>query len=134
MNCKSCNASNNYLFVTNCVQCGCEIQQANIPRSNPFQDLQSSESRLTWLQKLINLVYILAGSMAGMISGGVIFYFSFVVAYLAFFSGGDNRGHLSCGGWDDFIQILMILMGAYLGIVGGTALALKKPLCKVATK
>lgn len=131
MNCKSCNATNDYRFVTNCVQCGGEIQQPSA-HSLQIQD-EPVEPRLTWVQKVINLIYILAGSMAGLISGGVIFYFSFVVVYLVFFSGGHHTPH-SCGGWDDFILMLMILAGAYLGTIGGTAVALKKPLCKAATK
>lgn len=131
MNCKSCNATNDYRFVNNCVQCGGEIQQASAQRFE-IQD-EPVEPRLTWIQKLLNLVYILAGSMAGLISGSVIFYFSFVVVYLTFFSGSHHAPH-SCGGWDDFILLLMILAGAYLGTIGGTALALKKPLCRVATK
>ena len=128
MNCKSCNARIDYRFVSNCVECGGEIQQASLPQSNM---LQMSEPRLTWIQKLVNAVYILVGSMAGLMSGGVGAYFAFAITYRVFFHNPDQRS-TSCGSWPDLIIIFSILASAYLGMVGGTVFTLKKPLCRVA--
>lgn len=128
MNCKSCNARIDYRFVSNCVQCGGEIQQASFPQNTP---LQTSEPRLTWIQKLINAVYVLVGSMAGLMSGGVGVYYAFAITYRLFFYTPDQRS-TSCGSWPDFIAVLLVLASAYLGMVGGTVFTLKKPLCRVA--
>ena len=128
MNCKSCNARIDYRFVSNCVECGGEIQQGSLPPSNL---LQMSEPRLTWIQKLINAVYILVGSMAGLISGGVGAYYAFAITYRVFFHTPDQRS-TSCGNWPDLIVIFSILASAYLCMVGGTVFTLKKPLCRVA--
>ena len=130
MNCKSCNARIDYRFVSNCVECGSEIQQASLRQSNLLEML---EPRLTWIQKLINAVYILVGSMAGLVSGGVGAYFAFAITYRVFFHDPDHRS-TSCGSGPDLIIIFSILATAYLGMVGGTVFTLKKPLCRVSTQ
>ena len=127
MNCKSCNARIDYRFVSNCEECGCKIQPAGLPQSNP---LQMPEPRLTWIQKVINAVYILVGSMAGLISGGVGVYYSYVIIYRVFLYSPQERS-TSCGG-PDVILLLLVLASAYLGMVGGTVFTLRKPLCRVA--
>ena len=132
MNCNNCQARIDYNFLTNCAHCGGEIKGASVLQTVPVSDVQF-QPRLKWIQQLVNIVQLLASSFAGLILGGVVFYFSFVAVYFAFLSGGHKVPH-SCGGSDDSILVLLILSGAYVGMVGGTALALKKPWCKVAAK
>jgi len=64
-----------------------------------------------------------------MISGGVVLYFAGAIIYRAFLRDNDNAIH-SCGGPAEAIAILSIWGGAFLGTVGGSVFATKKPICK----
>jgi hypothetical protein len=64
-----------------------------------------------------------------MFSGGVVLYFAVVITYRAFLRGNDHTIH-SCGGPEEAIALLSIWGGAFLGTVGGSVFATKKPICK----
>jgi hypothetical protein len=123
MNCQTCNSSIDYRFATNCADCGSEATQIDAPPDLVY----SIEKFLTWKQRLVNLTYVLASAFAAMISGAVVFYFLGALFYIAFLSGlaanpGDQcaRGN-ACVVWS-------ILIGAFLGTIGGTTFAIRKPL------
>ena len=125
MNCQSCNSRIDYRFETNCAHCG-----AKAPQIDPPQNLvESIEETLTWKQRLLNLVYVFASAIAGMISGAVALYFLGAIFYLTFLSGGGGDPSARCARGNAFAA-LSILFGAFLGTMGGSAFALKKPLCK----
>jgi len=127
MNCQSCNTTIDYRFQTNCAHC--ETTEASLPIP-PLQALvESLEKRLTWTQRVVNLLYLLISSAAGMISGGVVLYFAGAIIYRTFLRDNDNAIH-SCGGPAEAIAILSIWGGAFLGTVGGSVFAMKKPICK----
>ena len=87
------------------------------------------QSGLSWKQSLINLCYVFATSIAGMISGAVVLYFLAAIIYRTFFMDlGGNPSNRCAQGMA--VASLSILCGAFLGIVGGSILAVKKPLCK----
>ena len=127
MNCLSCDTTIDYRFQTSCAQC--ETMEASLPIP-PLQALvESLEKRLTWTQRVVNLLYLLISSAAGMISGAVILYFAGTTIYNVFLRDNHNTIH-SCGGPGEAIAIYSILGGAFLGTVGGSVFAIKKPICK----
>lgn len=128
MNCQSCNARINYYFLTNCAHCGSEIEGSGVPQIDPLPEPHFPKIR-TWKAMLINIAYTLASSMAGMISGIVSAYFLGAVVYQIFFRASETA-HSGCGGPGMAIAILSVFSGAYLGIMGGTFFAIKRPLCK----
>ncbi len=125
MNCQSCNSRIDYRFETNCAHCGAEAAQIDAPQNL----VESIEESLTWTQRLVNLAYVFASAIAGLISGGVTLYFLGAIFYLTFFTSTGNPGR-DCARGTAFAG-LSILIGAFLGTVGGSAFAIKKPLCRV---
>jgi len=127
MNCQSCNTTIDYRFQTNCAHC--ETEQASLPVVPIEAPMASVEKRFTWPRRVVNLLYILISSAAGMISGGVVLYFAGAIIYTTFLRSYDNAIH-SCGGPGEAIAILSIWAGAFLGTVGGSVFAMKKPICR----
>jgi hypothetical protein len=127
MNCQSCNSRIDYRFTTNCAQCGTEATQLDPPQTLP--SVESIERSLTWKQRVINLAYVFASAFAAMISGAVTLYFIGAIFYIAFLSGVGGNPADRCARGTAFAA-WSILLGAFLGTVGGTAFALKKPLCR----
>jgi hypothetical protein len=127
MNCQSCNSRIDYRFETNCAHCGSEALQLEAPQNLP--SVESIEKTLTCKQRLLNLAYVFASATAGMISGAVVVYFLGAIFYIAFLSGGGGNASEECARGTAF-AFLAILSGAFLGTAGGTAFAVKKPLCK----
>ena len=132
MNCQGCDARIDYRFITSCTYCDCEVKQPSLVETAPSSALDSHESvekPVTWRRGLINVVYILVSSLAGMISGAVIVYFAAAFTYLAFFSrAGAESSHDCARGMA--IAFLSIMLGAFLGTVGGSVFAVKHPLCR----
>lgn len=126
MNCQSCNSRIDYRFETNCAHCGAEAAQIDAPQNL----VESIEESLTWTQRLVNLAYVFASAIAGLVSGAVTLYFLGAIVYLTFFSGSTGNPGQDCARGTAFAG-LSILTGAFLGTVGGSAFAIKKPLCHV---
>lgn len=125
MNCQRCNSRIDYRFVTNCPHCGAEATQA-APPPNLVESIKES---LTWTQRLVNLGYVFASAIAGLVSGAVTLYFLGAMFYITFLSASTGNPSRDCARGTAFAG-LSILSGAFLGTIGGTTFALKKPLCK----
>jgi hypothetical protein len=125
MNCQTCNWSIDYRFETNCTHCGAEATQIDSPQNL----VESIEESVTWTQRLVNLAYVFASALVGLVSGGVVVYFLGAIFYIAFLSGSTGDPSRDCARGTAFAG-LSILSGAFLGTVGGTTFAIKKPLCK----
>ena len=132
MNCQSCNRNIDYRFQTNCAQC--ETEQAGLLQNDQLKDLPllaPLENRPGWPRRLTNLAYIFMSSIAGLVSGAVVLYFGSAIVYIAFVTVPANPG-LSCG-QGNAVAAMSILLGAFLGTVGGTLFAVKNPVCKNGT-
>ena len=122
MNCRSCNTIINYNYVADCPQCGCAVEGEDLPKLDPSTEQKES----VWAYSLANIFYVLLTSVAGMISGAVVLYFSAAIVYLTFSSPETVPGE-HCGR-GMAIGMLSILTGAFLGTVGGTAFGVKHPI------
>ena len=134
MNCQSCNTRIDYLYLTNCVHCGCAIEPAGAFELQPLPEVPSIESfqkRLTWKRRLVNLGYLFVSAISFMISGAVVLWVGagFVMNVLIdFFDPIQTPGEY-CG-FGMAVGYLSILAGGFLGTVGGAVLAVKRPLYK----
>ena len=131
MNCQRCNARIDYRFLANCAYCGYEIERAVLPKIDaiPAHLVTSVEKSLTWKQRLINMAYVFVSSIAGMISGAVVVYFTAAIVYSSLFSSLGNPSQDCARGMA--VGFLSITSGAFLGTVGGSVFAVKHPLCKM---
>jgi hypothetical protein len=132
MNCQSCNTRIDYRFVTNCEGCGCAVETDGLLKPNSLPDIQPFESAKkigSWKREIVNLTYVLVSSVAGMISGAVIVYVGAALVYSAVYSGVDENPSVACAR-GMAIGFLSIVVGAFLGTVGGSMMAVKRPLCK----
>jgi hypothetical protein len=120
MNCRSCNTIINYNYVTDCPQCGCAVEQSDLPKLDPSTGAQQERD---WPYYLANIFYVLSASVVGMLSGAVVLYFSAGVIYLALASPETYPGE-HCGR-GMAVGMLSILAGGFLGTVGGTAFSIK---------
>ena len=130
MNCKNCNTSNEYRFLTHCVHCRGEIEPS--PSREHLQSADSVDKSFTWTKRAVNLAYLFASSIAGMISGAVVLYFAAVITCPIFLPVADNPSEQCARG--AAIGFLSIVTGAYLGTVAGSVFAVKKSLCKFTSK
>ena len=128
MNCERCNARIDYRFFTSCPHCGCEIKRADVPQSNPVSDPleQPVEPILTWKEEAVNVAHIFVSSISGMISGAVVVYLFVAVTYSALSAGPTTSS--SCG-WGTVVALFSLVLGGFLGTIGGCVLAVKRPLC-----
>jgi hypothetical protein len=132
MNCQNCNTRIDYRFVTKCDHCDTEIGPSSVSTIDPLPDVRLAlpvESNINWTHRVVNLVYILFSSVAGMISGAVVIYFAGAFAYIAIFGHGDGNSSHDCAR-GNAIGFLLILSGAVLGTIAGSVLAVKNPVCK----
>ena len=127
MNCQSCHSRIVYLYETNCAQCGAEATQIDAPAT--LASVGLVQQSLTWKQRVANLAYVLASAGAGMVSGAVTIYFAGVIFYMTFLSGSTGNPSRDCAR-GAAVAFLSIVSGAFMGTVGGTAFAIKKPLCR----
>ena len=126
MNCRTCNTIINYNYVTDCPQCGSAVERCDLPKLNPSTESGQKES--VWSYRLANIIYVLLTSVAGMISGAVVLYFSAAIIYIALASPETYPGqHCSRG---MAVGMLSILAGGFLGTVGGTAFGVKHSICR----
>jgi hypothetical protein len=91
------------------------------------------ETRLDWKRRLVNLVYVLMISLAGMVSGAVALYVGFAILCITILNHlpkdpTEEPGATCARGM--FLTFMVIVSGAFLGTVGGTAFAVKRPLLK----
>ena len=131
MNCQSCDTRIDYRFLTNCVDCGNALNAVGVAEVDLMPPAPPVEKRVTRTRRLINLVYVLASSIAGMISGAAGLYFGYALVCIMVLNhiDFDESPGTSCARGTAFAY-LSIMIGAFLGIVGGTAFAVKKPLFK----
>ena len=133
MNCQSCNTRVDYLFLTNCEQCGNQVGPADVSQVDLMHLDPIVEPRLNWKRRVVNLVYVLMSSLAGLVSGAVALYVFFAVLCITILNNlpkdpNELPGATCARGM--FITFMVIMTGAFLGTVGGTAFAIKKPLFK----
>ena len=125
MNCQNCNTNIDYNYLTNCPQCGRELEKDNLPKLDPSLN---SAKRSSWTYKLTNLVWVLSTAFAGMLGGAVVTYFSAGIIYLALRAPETRPGEHCSEGMA--IGFLSILLGGFLGSVAGTTIAVKRPVLK----
>ena len=123
MNCRNCNTIIDYNYITDCPQCGCVIEQGDLPKLDPLT--RSQKKNRAWPFYVANLIYVLMTSGAGMISGAVVFYFSAAIIYIALSSPETYPGENCARG--TAIGMLSILMGAFFGTIGGAVFGVKHP-------
>jgi hypothetical protein len=128
MKCESCSAQIEYRFLKNCTYCDSEIVQTESSQNDVISTVQLIEpvkKMSRWVKGVINVGYVLVTSIAGMISGAVAIYALAAITYPAFFRpSGDPSLDCSRG---TAIGFLSIVVGAYLGTVGGSVFAVKRP-------
>ena len=121
MNCRNCNSTINYNYMTACLQCGCALEGGDLPQLDPSTGARTKET--VWPYDLANVIYVLLTSGVGMISAAVVMYFGTAAIYLAISSPETFPGE-HCGRGMAY-GMLSILTGGFLGTVGGTAFGLK---------
>ena len=127
MKCQECSAPIDYGFTTNCEQCGSKVEPTGLSQHDSSTDLEDRPNRLqSGLRRVANFVYIIVGSLAGMVLGAVTTYFSVGIVCILFLSSTGNPSNDCARG--QAIGILSILLGAYLGTVGGSVLTAKRPI------
>ena len=134
MNCQSCNTRIDYLFLTNCAHCGCAVEpsgESQLQKLPQFQPIEPIEKRLTWKKRLVNLVYLLMSSAAGLFMGAVVITLAGAFVFKAVLAVVDPHPEPGeyCG-LGSALGFFCIVGGAFLGTVGGSVFATKRPLCK----
>lgn len=125
MNCQSCNTSIDYRFLKNCPHCDCNVEgQSDFPQPLPSNEL--IKRALTWKQMLVNFAYVVASSIAGMISVTVVALFVGRWIYFTFLYAPGTTG---CGE-GMVVGLLSLLTGVFLGTMAGCAFGIKHPICK----
>src|SRR5262245_52722676 len=79
MNCQSCNTRIDYLYLTNCEECGCVLDAIAASQLPPLSDvppLESFKPRLGWKRGVVNVGYVFANSVAWMFTGAVFVWVS----------------------------------------------------------
>jgi hypothetical protein len=135
MDCQTCNTRLDYRFLTTCEQCGNAVGPAEVSELDSMPAYEPGEKGCAWKRSVANVIYVLASSVAGMLSGAVILYFSFAllcITVLNHIDFGDRTPGASCAR-GAFMTALAILIGAFLGTVGGSAFAMKRPLFKTSS-
>ena len=125
MNCKNCNAIIDYNYLTACPQCGDALDEANLPKFDPAKESKKKAGVWPYLAKTF---YVLLTSAVGMVSGAVVIYTSAAVIYLALTSPAKYPGQ-NCGR-GMAIGMLSMMLGAFLGTVGGAVFSIKHPIGK----
>jgi hypothetical protein len=132
MNCQNCNTEIDYRFLTNCAQCGRAVEPADASQLEPLpnpQPLEPIRKRLTWTKILVNLVYVFFSSSSGMILGAVGLWTGAALFFRVFDALYPDTLRVGCG-TGSAIGFLCLSGGAFLGTIGGTAFAIRRPLCK----
>jgi hypothetical protein len=135
MNCLSCNAKIDYRFLTNCSYCDCELEKADCLQSDSSPALppaRSGENAFTWRQRAGNVACIFVSAIVGMTSGAVLVYFTGAMVCAALLRDTGNPGENCARG--TAIGFLLIVLGAWLGTIGGSVFAVKHRLGECAVK
>jgi len=135
MNCRSCNTTIDYKFLSNCSECGSEIGPEIVPQPREIAAVAAPapiEKRSHWSHVVANVFYVLLTSLIGMISGAVVLYFTAGLFSMVVLSSGGNPSENCARGMA--IGMLSILSGAFLGTVGGSAFAINCPPYKCLSK
>ena len=125
MNCEKCDTTIDYRFLTNCANC--ETEPTGLPTID-IHPVESVKRKHTWTRRIVNTLYILTVSMAGMFAGAAFVLFSATVAFSVFRTETDSVSHDCARG--TLIGILCLLVGGFLGTVGASIFAAKHPVWK----
>ena len=119
MNCRNCNSKIDYNYLTNCPQCGCEVEPCGLPKLDPSLNRRKGQ----YFYALANFLYIIVTAVVGMVSGAVVMFACGSVVFRALVNGEN----LSCGD-GAAIGLLLVFGGSILGTIAGTAFAMKHPI------
>ena len=120
MNCKQCNATIDYNYLTACPQCGSAVEGGNLPQAGP------DKKKSAWLYYVGNIIYVLMTSAVGAYAGAIAFVFTaFAVGKLLLPPPSYPGAY--CG-WGNVIGFYSIMTGAFLGTVAGTVFTIKRPI------
>ena len=132
MNCHSCNTTIEYLYLTNCAHCGCAVEGTDALPPPPLPEpptLESFRKRLPWKRRLVNLGYLLVSAMAFMISGAVVVWVivGFAMNVIIDIVDPVQTPGEYCG-FGMAVGFLSLVAGGFLGTIGGSVLAVKRPI------
>ena len=125
MNCPECNHPIDYRFLSNCPKCSFE----NVPPNanvETYRAATCSEANTRFRRvprALSNSACVFTAAFTGLVAGAFVFYFIGGLIYLTFFAGNLTGGEACARG--TAAGALSILIGSFLGTVGGTAFAVK---------
>ena len=132
MNCQSCDTRIDYHFLTNCAHCGCAVEPGDALDLQPLPEvppLESFQKRKSWKRRLVNLGYLFVSAIAFMISGAVVVWVGvgFIMNVLIDLLDPVQTPGEYCR-FGMAVGYLSILLGGFLGTIGGSVLAVKRPL------
>ena len=122
MNCKNCNATIDYNYLTACPQCDSVVEGGNLPQAGP------DKKKSACCYYVGNIIYVLATSAVGAYAGAICLVFTAVVLSKAFLPPPPFPGAY-CG-WGNEIGFFSVVIGAFLGTVAGTVFTVKRPILK----
>jgi hypothetical protein len=120
MNCKQCNATIDYNYLTACPQCGSAVEGGNLPQAGP------DKKKSAWLYYVGNIIYVLMTSAVGAYAGSICLIFVAVALCKVFLPPPPHPGAYCALG--DAIGWFSIITGAFLGTVAGTVFTIKRPI------
>lgn len=122
MNCKNCNATIDYNYLTACPQCGSAVEGGNLPQAGP------DKKKSACFYYVGNIIYVLATSAVGAYAGAIGLIFTAVALSKVFLPPPPYPGAYCALG--NAIGLFSIVTGAFLGTVAGTVLTVKRPILK----
>ncbi|HEX3186144.1 MAG TPA: hypothetical protein VHQ94_15205 [Pyrinomonadaceae bacterium] len=134
MNCQSCNTRIDYYYLTNCPHCGCAIEATGPLPLPPLPEpppLESFRKRLTWKQRVVNFGYLIFSASSFMIAGAVVVWVvaGFAMNVLIDLLDPVQTAGEYCG-FGMALGFLSLVAGGFLGTIGGSVLAVKRPIFK----
>jgi hypothetical protein len=132
MNCQSCNTRIDYLYLTNCADCGCAIDAIGASQQQPLPEpppLEAFQKRLTWKRRLVNVGYVFFSASSFMLTGATIVVFvSACLAHVII----DILDPVQMPGeycrFGQALGLISIVVGGFLGTMFGTVIAVKRPI------
>ena len=120
MNCKNCNATIDYNYLTACPQCNSAVEGGNLPQAGP------DKKKSAWVYYVGNIVYVLTTSAVGAYAGTIALVFTVGTLCKAFLPAPPYPGAYCALG--NAIGLVSIVTGAFLGTVTGTVFTIKRPI------
>lgn len=120
MNCKNCNATIDYNYLTTCPQCGSTVEGGNLPQAGP------DKKKRAWLYYVGNIIYVLMTSAVGAFGGATCLVFAAVALCKVLMPPSPYPGAYCALG--NAIGFFSIMTGGFLGTVAGTVLTVKRPI------